>query len=60
MLKHVAQHKNTRIVFGDKQAAQNHIAKFPEYSYSDYGQDFYLGNKIAPQLTDGVLLLSLS
>jgi hypothetical protein len=25
-----------------------------------YGQVFYLGEKIAPQLTDGVLLLSLS
>lgn len=27
---------------------------------TSYGQDFYLGNKIAPQLTDGVLLLSLA
>ena len=25
-----------------------------------YGQLFYLGDKIAPQLTDGILLLSLS
>ena len=25
-----------------------------------YGQVFYLGKKIAPQLTDGILLLSLS
>lgn len=25
-----------------------------------YGQVFYLGNKIVPQLTDGILLLSIS
>ena len=50
-----------KCIFNDKSAQYESLTDvYNRLKSTFYGQLFYLGKKIAPQLTDGILLLSLS